>query len=56
MIVKPKPNGGLGVLKLETQNEALLLKYLHKFYNNHDLSWVSLIWNNYYNAGRIPDH
>ena len=43
MITKPKCNGGLGVLKLETQNEALLLKYLHKFYNNHDLPWVSII-------------
>jgi hypothetical protein len=56
MIVKPKPNGGLGVLKLETHNEALLLKYLHKFFNNHDLPWVSLIWNNYCNVGRMPDH
>jgi hypothetical protein len=56
MITKPKLNGGLGVLKLETQNEALLLKYLHKFCNNHDLPWVSLIWNNYYMTGRIPDH
>jgi hypothetical protein len=55
MITKSKLNGGLGVLKLETQNEALLLKYLHKFYNNHDLPWVSLIWNNYYMTGRIPD-
>jgi hypothetical protein len=37
MITKPKDSGGLGVIKLETQNEALLLKYLHKFYNNQDL-------------------
>jgi hypothetical protein len=32
MIVTPKPNRGLGVLKLEIQNETLLLKYLHKFF------------------------
>jgi hypothetical protein len=33
----------LGVIKLETQNEALLLKYLHKFYNNHNLPWINII-------------
>jgi hypothetical protein len=56
MITKPKCSGGLGVLKLETQNEALLLKFLHKFYNNHDLPWVNIIWNIYYLFGRLPDH
>jgi hypothetical protein len=40
MIVKPKLECGLGVLKLEIQNEALLMKYLYKFYNKSDLSWV----------------
>lgn len=53
MIVKPKSEGGLGVLKLETQNVALLMKYLHKFYNKSDLPWVWLIWNNYYSGGRL---
>jgi hypothetical protein len=56
MITKPKSSGGLGVMRLETQNEALLLKYLHKFYNNHDLPWVNLIWNNYYTMDRLPGH
>jgi hypothetical protein len=56
MITKPKDSGGLGVIKLETQNEALLLKYLHKFYNNHDLPWVNIIWNNYCRTGRLPGH
>jgi hypothetical protein len=56
MITKPKDSGGLGVIRLETQNEALLLKYLHKFFNNHDLPWVNIIWNNYYMSGRLPGH
>jgi hypothetical protein len=41
---------------METQNEALLHKYLHKFYNNHDLPWVSIIWNNYYLFSRLRGH
>jgi hypothetical protein len=56
MITRPKDNGGLGVIRLETQNEALLLKYLHKFFNNHDLPWVNIIWNNYYTTDRLPGH
>jgi hypothetical protein len=45
---------GLGVVRLETHNKALLLKFLHKFFNNHDIPWVNLVWNNYYRAGRLP--
>jgi hypothetical protein len=48
IITQPKSNGGLGVVRLETHNKALLLKFLHKFFNNHDLPWVNLVWNNYY--------
>jgi hypothetical protein len=33
MICRHKDQGGLGVLDLRTQNKALLLKNLHKFYN-----------------------
>jgi hypothetical protein len=43
MITKPKDSGSLRVIRLETQNEALLLKYLHKFFNNHDLPWVDFL-------------
>jgi hypothetical protein len=53
MVCKPKKKGGLGVLNLKLQNEALLLKYLHKFYNKVDTPWVHLLWNTYYH-GRIP--
>jgi hypothetical protein len=54
MITQPKSSEGLGVVRLETHNESLLLKYLHKFFNNYDLPWVNLIWNNYYRSGRLP--
>lgn len=33
----PKLEGGLGVLNLQTQNVALLLKYLDMFYNRADI-------------------
>jgi hypothetical protein len=54
MITQPKRNGGLGVVRLETQNKALLLKFMYKFFNNHDLPWVNLVWNNYYRTNRLP--
>ena len=40
MVCKPKNIGGLGVLNLHIQNEALLLKFLHKFYNKMDIPRV----------------
>jgi hypothetical protein len=30
---KPKRKGGLGIINLRSQNKALLLKHLDKFYN-----------------------
>jgi hypothetical protein len=54
LVCKEKKEGGLGVLNLRTQNEALLLKYLHKFLNKEDLPWVNLIWEKYYRNGRLP--
>ena len=44
----PKDKGGLGILNLKVQNEAMLLKFLHEFYNQQDIPWVSLIWETYY--------
>lgn len=49
MVCKPKKCRGLGVLNLRVQNEALLLKFLHKFYNKMDIPWVQLTWDTYYN-------
>jgi hypothetical protein len=40
---KPKNKGGLGIINLKTQNKALLLKHLDKFYNKKDIPWVKLI-------------
>jgi hypothetical protein len=55
-VTQRKVNGGLGVLRLETQNEALLIKFLHKFFNNSDLPWVHLVWNKYYLSRGLPGH
>jgi hypothetical protein len=30
---KPKRKGGLGIINLKSQNKALLMKHLDKFYN-----------------------
>lgn len=53
MVCRPKHNGGLGVIDLKVQSEALLLKYLHKFYNQHELPRVELVWSTYF-EGKIP--
>ena len=45
--------GGVGILNLKIQNEALLLKSLDKFYNHADTPWVDLIWQTHY-MGKIP--
>lgn len=39
---KPKNQGGLGILNLAIQNEALL-KNLDKYFNMHNLPWVDLV-------------
>ena len=53
MVCRPKDSGGLGVLNLRIHDDALLLKYLHKFYNKWDTPWVQLIWDTYY-TDQIP--
>jgi hypothetical protein len=44
----PKKKGGLGVINLTIQNDALLLKQLDKFYKKENVQWVNLIWQKYY--------
>lgn len=44
MVTGPKIDGGLGVIDIRKQNEALLVKNLHKFFNRLYLPWVHLIW------------
>ena len=53
MVCRPKSKGGLGIVDLKLQNQGLLLKQLHKFFNRMDVPWVHLIWNSYY-SDRIP--
>ena len=43
------------MLNLQTQNEALLLKHLDKFFNRKDLPWVNLIWDKHYRNDRLPN-
>lgn len=56
MVTRSKEDGGLGVLDIKTQNEALLLKHLHKFFNRANVPWVHLVWEKHYTNGRLPNH
>jgi hypothetical protein len=47
LVCRPKKHGGLGVLNLELQNKALLMKQLNKFYSRADVPWVKLVWSLY---------
>jgi hypothetical protein len=51
---RPKRKGGLGIISMRSQNVALLLKHMDKFYNKRDISWVNLIWNTHYSNGEVP--
>lgn len=44
----------MGVLNIKTQNEALLIKHLHKFFNKDDIPRVSLVWETYYDSRKLP--
>lgn len=55
MVCTPKEEGGLGVINLEKQNEALVLKNLDKFFNKKDIPWVSLVWEKHYSNGKLPN-
>lgn len=54
MVCKAKEEGGLGVINLELQNQALLLKNLDKFFNKKDIPWVNLVWEKHYRNGKLP--
>nr|ACN33561.1 unknown [Zea mays] len=49
----PKNEGGLRVLN-PRMNVALLMKFVHKFYNRLDIPRVHLVRDSYYSSGRIP--
>lgn len=48
LVCRPKKHGGLDILNIEVHNTALLLKFLHTFYNKRDTQWISLVWPTYY--------
>lgn len=50
---RPKKKGGLGIKNLLLQNDALLIKQLHKFYSKSDIPWVKQLWFKYYD-GKVP--
>ena len=50
----PKEEGELGVINLETHKNAMLLKFLYKFFNRMDIPWVHLIWDNHYQNDKLP--
>jgi len=56
MVCADKKDGGLGVIDIRKQNEALLLKNLHKFFNRLDIPWVNLVWEKHYKHGKLPSH
>ena len=43
IVQRPKEKGGLGVINLRLQNDALLMKHLHKFNNHAQMPLVQLI-------------
>lgn len=51
---RPKKKGGLGIINLRAQNQALQLKHLDKLINKKDIPWVKLVWNTYYTNGKLP--
>jgi hypothetical protein len=44
----------LGILNINKQNESLLFKHLHKFFNKDSTPWVQLIWDKYYSGSKLP--
>jgi hypothetical protein len=51
---RSKADDGLGIIDLRLHNIALLMKFLHKFYNRADLPWVHLTWNHFYRTSNPP--
>jgi hypothetical protein len=56
MVCLPKGEWGFSVINIEKQDEALLLKNLHKFFNRHDIPWAQLVWEEYYKNRKLPSH
>ncbi|KAG8052070.1 hypothetical protein GUJ93_ZPchr0001g31242 [Zizania palustris] len=50
----PKIQRGLGVINLQCQNNALLIKHLHKFATKQSSPWIDLVWSLYNNSTNTP--
>ena len=37
-------------MDFQKQNQGLLMKHIHKFFNKVDIPWVNLVWNYYPNG------
>jgi hypothetical protein len=53
IVQQPKNKGGLRVINLRLQNDALLLRHLHRFFNKMEIPWIQLIWLKYY-RNKLP--
>jgi hypothetical protein len=53
---KPKDQGGLGIIDIKDQNNAMLLKFLDKFYSKSDIPWVQLTWSKLYANNQTQPH
>jgi hypothetical protein len=51
LVTRPKMKGGLGIIRLRLQNDALLMKNLH---TKADPPWVQLICSKYYSNCKLP--
>jgi len=56
LVCKDKSEGGLGIIDLKTQNQALLMKNLDKFFNKKEIPWVHMVWEKLYSNNRLPAH
>jgi hypothetical protein len=56
MVCRAKNKGGLGVIRLCLQNDALLIKNLDKFFSKGDLPWVKLLCSQYYTNDKVPSN
>jgi len=45
-----------GIIDIKSQNNALLMKHLDKFYNQADIPWVTLTWSKFYSNTQTPPH
>jgi hypothetical protein len=53
---RSKKEGGLGIIDIQAQNLALLIKHLDRFYNHADIPWVKLTWSKLYANNNTPPH